>query len=410
MPRFQHLLFLGDPPPFAVWNEEIISNELSEDHFEPKIHCESHRQEADVPRGSSPHKEKKRNLKKKKKRSSHYTRDQSSKPCIEEHIEVPAEAPVEEAAEEPAEEPNVAEFDGGRSDSEHSGGTEQYDSGEALSERGYRIQVSAKHLTLASPVFKKTLLGQWKESVTLLQRGSVDIPATGWDIEAFLILLRIIHCQPNDIPRELSLEMLAKVAIIADYYQCKEAMGHFLDVWIGKLSSIPANYSRDLNLWLWISWVFQLPSQFKEVTSIAMSQSPCRISSLALPIPENILDAINYGRENAIQKSILLLHKEQRTLLYNGNGCSFECRSIMYGALTLEMQSNELYSPKPEAPFPGLSYNGLVQRVLSFKSPKWYRSPSGYYNCHTCLHSSFNSLLGPLDEGIGGLDLSYYIS
>ncbi|OAX83944.1 hypothetical protein ACJ72_01685 [Emergomyces africanus] len=249
------------------------------------------------------------------------------------------------------------------------GGTEQYDCDEALSEREYRIQVSAKHLTLASPVFKKTLLGNWNESVTFLQKGSVEITTTGWDIEAFLILLRVIHCQPNDVPRELSLEMLAKVAVIADYYECKEAMGLFLEVWIGKLSGVPANYSRDLNLWLWISWVFQLPSQFKEVTLIAMSESPRRISGLALPIPENILDAINYGRENAIQKLIHLLHEKHQTLLYNTNRCSFECRAIMYGSLTLEMQSNELYSPKPEAPFLGLSYNGLVQTVLSFKSP-----------------------------------------
>lgn len=39
------------------------------------------------------------------------------------------------------------------------GGTEQFDSDKALPERDYRIQVSAKHLTLASPVFKKMLMG-----------------------------------------------------------------------------------------------------------------------------------------------------------------------------------------------------------------------------------------------------------
>ena len=43
-----------------------------------------------------------------------------------------------------------------------------------------RIQVSAKHLILASCVFKKLLTGGWKESVTYLQKGSVEITAESW--------------------------------------------------------------------------------------------------------------------------------------------------------------------------------------------------------------------------------------
>ncbi|KAH1593410.1 hypothetical protein KXX34_003071 [Aspergillus fumigatus] len=40
----------------------------------------------------------------------------------------------------------------------------------------FRIQVSAKHLTLASPIFKETLSGRWKEGLRLLKEGSVEIP------------------------------------------------------------------------------------------------------------------------------------------------------------------------------------------------------------------------------------------
>jgi hypothetical protein len=53
----------------------------------------------------------------------------------------------------------------------------------------FRIQVSAKHLALASPVFKQILKAGWKESLTYLQKGSVEITADSYDIEALLILL-----------------------------------------------------------------------------------------------------------------------------------------------------------------------------------------------------------------------------
>jgi hypothetical protein len=61
------------------------------------------------------------------------------------------------------------------------------------SEVDVRIQVSAKHLMLASPVFKKALTGKWKEGSTFVGTGSVEITTEGWDVEAFLILLRILH-------------------------------------------------------------------------------------------------------------------------------------------------------------------------------------------------------------------------
>jgi hypothetical protein len=153
-----------------------------------------------------------------------------------------------------------------------------------------RIQVSAKHLMFASPIFKKIITGGWKESIHYLQKGSVEVTAESWDIEALLIMLRAIHGQFYNIPRKLTLDMLAKVAVIADYYECKEALCMVTDIWISNLEeSIPTKFSRDLILWLWIAWFFQLPSQFKQSTSIAMSRSNNEIDSLGLPIPGHVI-------------------------------------------------------------------------------------------------------------------------
>lgn len=147
---------------------------------------------------------------------------------------------------------------------------------------------------LASPVFKKLLSGGWKENVTFLQKGSVEITAEGWDTEALLIMLRAMHCQHHSIPRTVTLEMLAKVAVLVDYYKCKEAVGIFTDIWITALKgTIPNAYSRELILWLWISCFSGLSAEFRKITSTAMSRSNGLIDSLGLPIPDKIIGKAN---------------------------------------------------------------------------------------------------------------------
>jgi hypothetical protein len=281
-------------------------------------------------------------------------------------------------------------------------------------------------------VFKKLLTGLWKESVNFLQKGSVEITTESWDIEAFLILLRIVHCQFSQMPRKLTVEMLAKVAVIADYLDCKDVTRFFADVWIEAFEEkFPTTYSRELILWLWISWAFQYEKRFKMITSTVMSHSNGEINSLGLPIPDRVIGkldpssfitdqsltnflpaSINRGRQEAIENIFNLLHEKHEALLDGKLGCRFECSSIMYGALTKQMKSKALLSPRPFRPFHGLNYNQLVQKICSFTSPEWYSQPSYYnkYVSHSCNNSSFESLLGKMDDSINGLVLLDFIS
>ncbi|KAH8693843.1 hypothetical protein BGW36DRAFT_463486 [Talaromyces proteolyticus] len=333
------------------------------------------------------------------------------------HVQNNVAEPIEEPVEESSETSSDSESTGSEHSRTYGGqiketiGQKQRNSDEDLTERRFRIQVSAKHLTLVSPVFKKMLTGGWKENVALLQKGSVEIIAEGWDIEALLILLRVMHCQHNHVPRKLSFEMLAKVTVLADYYECRDAMGVFTDIWIKALEhKIPTTYSRGLIMWLWISWFFQLSSLFQEATSTAMSLSNGRIDNLGLPIPDKVLESMNDCRELCIDNIVILLHEKQDALLSGIQGCSFECSSIMYGALTKQIQSNRLLSPRPVAPFLRLNYKQLVQSLLSFQSPQWssqaYSTVSPF---HSCDYSSFESIFGQLNDSIDGLQLDSLI-
>lgn len=79
---------------------------------------------------------------------------------------------------------------------------------------------------------------------------------------------------------------------------------------------------------------------------------------------------MNDRREKAISDIIPLLRERRKAFLNDSQGCGFECSSIMYGALSKQMRSNGLLSPWPAAPFSGLEYKLIVQRVLAFESPR----------------------------------------
>ncbi|RAO72389.1 uncharacterized protein BHQ10_008401 [Talaromyces amestolkiae] len=230
------------------------------------------------------------------------------------------------------------------------------------------IQVSAKHLTSASPLFKKAFTSSWKESITFLQKGSVEIITGDWDIEAFLILLRIMHCQFNQMPRKLTVEMLAKVAFIADYFECKDVMGLFMNIWVEALDErLPGIYCRDLVLWLWISWAFRYEKRFHMITATAMSHSNGVISNFGLPIPDRVIESMNRHRHEGIEEIVDLLHEKHEALLDGKLGCGFECSSIMYGALTKELKSHAMLSPRPSRPFQGLNYSQLVKHDVNLE-------------------------------------------
>lgn len=152
-------------------------------------------------------------------------------------------------------------------------------------------QVSSRHLITASPKFKSDLM-LWGEGAKG-EDGFFHLSTKDWDPDVFAILLNMLHLRYRHVPRELSLELLAKVAMLVDYYRCWEAFDLISSVWIEYLRdtyTVPTTYSRDLVLWILISWVFKLSPEFTETTAKALRQSkePC-IRDMKLGIPPAIL-------------------------------------------------------------------------------------------------------------------------
>jgi hypothetical protein len=126
--------------------------------------------------------------------------------------------------------------------------------------------VSGKHLALASSYFEMMFAGPFTEAETD-HSGLHQVKASDWDPEAFNIILTIIHGYHRDIPRLVNLEMLAKLAIIVDYYKCHKSIELHADIWLENLTSeLPTVYRRDCILYMFISWVFTKSDIFQKMT------------------------------------------------------------------------------------------------------------------------------------------------
>ena len=84
--------------------------------------------------------------------------------------------------------------------------------------------------------------------------------------------------------------MLAKVAVIVDYYKCHEIIEVFAERWLKALqNSRTDHYGKASMLWLLISWVFSCPEIFESMAGLALKHSTRLISAESAPITGEIL-------------------------------------------------------------------------------------------------------------------------
>lgn len=153
--------------------------------------------------------------------------------------------------------------------------------------------VSSKHMTLASSVFRAMLQrNHFKEGRELAANGKAEISLPDDDPDAFAVLMCVVHGRTRSIPREVDLDLLSRISTLVDKYQLHEVVEIVSNRWISFLEAkLPEEFTDDLLPWLSISWVFEKPSIFKEVTRIVERQSDGRIGEDRddIPIPSVVL-------------------------------------------------------------------------------------------------------------------------
>lgn len=167
------------------------------------------------------------------------------------------------------------------------------DGSTGVKDEDYQVvfRLSSRYLISASLYFRKMLTGPWKENTS--RSGSLyNVDASNWDEEAFNILMNILHGNINNIPQSVDLELLGKIAVLVDYYKCHDVVTLHVSPWIDELKrteGVARKYSRNLVLWLFVSYVFIEREGFRETTLRAMQQIRGPLHTFNLPIPGYII-------------------------------------------------------------------------------------------------------------------------
>lgn len=163
-----------------------------------------------------------------------------------------------------------------------------YATTETLTNTEVRFRVSSRHLILASHFFRAMLEGPWMEGTSSSQPLR-QINATGWDAMAFAIVLDAIHGRHREIPYELTLGLVTRIATVIDYYGCHEAMYVYFDKWLNQNSLVNTSLSvlrKETLLCLYVSWVFSADATFILLARLVFrhSEGLSRIDTSDVPL------------------------------------------------------------------------------------------------------------------------------
>ncbi|KAJ4123152.1 hypothetical protein NW768_009680 [Fusarium equiseti] len=241
------------------------------------------------------------------------------------------------------------------------------------------FRVSAKHLSMVSPVFRSMIKGNFKESQPNDQ-GLLEIRTSEWNAQALLILLDIIHCHHSHVPKALSQEIVAHIGLIADYYDCVDIVTVFYEGWEARFcddwgSDWPdsanhafAEFGRVQQFQLFIVVTFQSDLVFGYLATHAILTATGPIETY-LPIPRRITERLDQRRIALLAQLFKRLYNLQRDLLEEPGGCDEESHARLLGHLMREMWKAGLPMEKPAKPFAGFSVSSVAECIRSIRIP-----------------------------------------
>ncbi|KAH8587422.1 hypothetical protein B0O99DRAFT_526883 [Bisporella sp. PMI_857] len=285
--------------------------------------------------------------------------------------------------------------------------------------------VSSQHLMLASDKMRTLLTGDSEQSRALQSKGHVTI-RLAVDADTMVILLNIIHGASKKVPRQVSLEDLKRLATSVNVLGMLDTVEFFSDTWIENLKreALPKVYNETVLSWLFISWVFNRPAEFKQMTKLAERESTERIQEDAqnIPVPMNLIDAIKSERERAMKASITIIHSLIEQYLVSQIVCHgslddelrHACDSMVLGSLMKGSRQIGIW-PMPDTPFKGKNFKDLAHKIRSIRildvcnktSNRRWNSHGPSTNCHG-LEDSIETSLKSLEAGLDGLNISEY--
>ncbi|KAL9571890.1 hypothetical protein ACKAV7_003879 [Fusarium commune] len=158
---------------------------------------------------------------------------------------------------------------------------------------------SQKHLTLASRRASKLFSSAFKEASKqddgLYHWNFGDV----FDVQAFEVVLKIIHGKTRGVPQNAELDLLSKIASIVDDLECYDALSFCTERWLssyGKLYTLPEGMDKKLAQLILVSFVFGNKYIFRRCIQRAARYTCEGMPTFDLPIRADIPTACLYPR------------------------------------------------------------------------------------------------------------------
>ena len=143
----------------------------------------------------------------------------------------------------------------------------------------FRLRISSLKLTSSSRYFQAMLEGSgFREGKELKEHGFVEIELLDPEDEptAMMIVLGILYGNNIQVPIELDLPTLNKVAVLVDKYQWHELVTPHAISWFDSLldsRGLPDAFDKTFLMWLWIAWLFGMKDHFKALSRVAQQDA-----------------------------------------------------------------------------------------------------------------------------------------
>ncbi|KIW82528.1 hypothetical protein Z517_05555 [Fonsecaea pedrosoi CBS 271.37] len=224
-----------------------------------------------------------------------------------------------------------------------------------------RLRTSSKVLSLASPVFAAMLRPGFREGTVRNTEDNLRVvPLPDDDLDAFKLVCRVIHFQLDQIPQELEIDSLEKLALVCDKYQCTVALRHCAALWLQSLSD--TYVAAQLNRQLLVAYLLDLPTAFSDISWRLMQSQAGQFDVLPgltdhPTVPSSLLDVLNTRRIEINRKMEKIIMQPVSRLL----NCS--CRASSEGVTKyLSTLRKEAIAPYEEG-FEHLSLLKVVEKV-----------------------------------------------
>ncbi|KAI6368523.1 hypothetical protein MCOR25_004641 [Pyricularia grisea] len=220
-----------------------------------------------------------------------------------------------------------------------------------------RIKVSSKHLILAS----RHLSNKLRHTPAVQSDGRIHIHLDDVDPVAATVVMNIIHCRGQKVPRTVALQTLADIAVFVDRYRCFDAVEAHGDRWIRGLEHnlVEAPVGKALMQWIYISYVFRQPSLFRRVTGIAVAQNTEIVGTYGLPIRQKIIEGIHKQRQQLLIQAVGAVN-DALGCSAAVSVCSLGCDNFLRSALQASLDRSGIPWPL-NAAIDGVGVGALIE-------------------------------------------------